>query len=147
MKVNQNVRTCSKYHETWKMTNYSKLSLYLTLDWSSWISLESQRYREIFHTKAEYFRIIIIIIRIITREIFTFLLIALSSKKNTCENLSKFIIFDGPVSRTSSGEQETSFLDQKYGIARSKEQVENGISSGRRNNVISFLHDFHLLFP
>lgn len=56
----------------------------------------------------------IIVIRIITTEIFTFLLIALNSKKNTRENLIIIIIIiDGPISRTSSGEQETSFLDQK----------------------------------
>lgn len=131
----------------WNLKIYKLLKIIsvYNADWSSWISSKSQWYREIFYINAEYFRIIII--RIITTEIFTFLSIALSSKKNMYENLSKFIIFDGPIPRTSSGEQEISFPGQKYRIARSEEQVENDIWSGRRNNVISFLHDFHLLFP
>lgn len=88
------------------MTNYSKLSLYVNIFEISVIS------RNIWHKSWILCRIIVI--RIITTEIFTFLLIALNSKKNTRENLIIIIIIiDGPISRTSSGEQETSFLDQK----------------------------------
>lgn len=37
---------------------------------------------------------------------FTFLLIGLSCEKNRCENLSKFIIFDDPIPRTSSDDNK-----------------------------------------